>query len=99
VLSLSARYQRFLSAANRFASISKSSSGAPGFASFAGASSSVGGSSGSLGVRAPLLLASADIVAASGSGESSAFATVSDYIERRYMLESAGMVRVNIDRD
>lgn len=68
--------QRFLRAANRFANASKSSSGGAGFtvsfvtSFFAGSASSVGGSSGSFGVRTPALLASAEIVAASGMGDS-----------------------------
>lgn len=81
-------HQRFFSAAKRLANISKSSSGGAGLVpSFEGcvregSSSSVGGSSGSFGVLAPVLLASADIVAASGRGESNAVAIFSDCSRR-----------------
>ena len=72
------RAHRFLRAAKRAARASNSSCGGVGFAEgFAGSfllpfcsSSSVGGSSGSFGVRTPAFLASADIDAASGMGDS-----------------------------
>ena len=90
--------QRFLSAANRLASISKSSSGGAdlGVPSLDGCvrdepSSSVGGISGSFGVLAPVLLASADIVAASGRGESNAVAIFSDCSRRTNTGELGGV--------